>query len=164
MSDGRTDRRSLFANGVAALAAGSASALASSGHAGAADGRRMRPSRPEVITFDVYGTLSQWDQTLEAALREIFQGRAAPRATCRLRRTPATRRLLRLEAVGAFRSYRLILRDALRPAMATAGLTRAGADGGPRIERLRRVRPFPEVPSGPLGFGSKRQASADLQQ
>ncbi len=103
--------------------------------------------RPAAITFDVYGTLTQWDQALAAAMGDILNTHEHSEADVKLAASACNAEALRLEAIGAFRSYRAILLDALRPALATAGLAPTPADEEMLIHRLSRVPPFPEVPS-----------------
>ena len=81
-------------------------------------------------------------------MTEILRRRGRPDADVQVAANACNAEALRLEAVGAFRSYRVILREALRPAMATAGLTSIPADSDLLIERLSRVPPFPEAPGG----------------
>ncbi len=76
---------------------------------------------PTTITFDVYGTLVRWDETVQDAIRHVLAGRRAD-ADVALAADVFEAESRRLQTVGAFRSYRGILRDSLRPAFATAGI------------------------------------------
>ena len=139
------DRRALLLMAgmvtAAKQVAGSASSLAH------AKSRRTTTSmRPAAITFDVYGTLVEWDQSLAAVIKEILEGYGLRDAGIQTATNACNAEALRLEAIGPFRSYRLILREALKPAMATAGVTPTSADADLLIQRLSRVPPFPEVP------------------
>ena len=104
-------------------------------------------ARPSVVTFDVYGTLTRWDETVADAFVQVLasHGRADAEVGLACEVFEAASR--RLQAEGAFRSYRGILRDSLRPALATAGLTPTERDVAAVLGRLSRVPPFPEGPS-----------------
>lgn len=101
---------------------------------------------PSVITFDVYGTLAQWDETVRDALSTVFADRGRADSDLELACGAFEAESRRLQAAGAFRPYQDILRDSLRPALATAGLTPSKPDIATILGRLSRVPPFPEVP------------------
>ncbi len=103
-------------------------------------------SRPAAISFDVYGTLTRWDETVSDALRHLLtsRGRADFRVDPFVRIFEAESR--RLQAEGAFRSYRSILRDSLHLAFTTAGLAPTEEETREVLRRLSRVPPFPDAP------------------
>ncbi|WP_187278831.1 HAD family hydrolase [Methylobacterium sp. WL12] len=100
-----------------------------------------------VITFDVYGTLTQWDETVRDALGSILVARGRSGADVERVANAFEAESRRLQTVGAFRSYRSILRDSLRPALAVAAMEATAEDADVMIERLACVPSFPEVPS-----------------
>ena len=102
--------------------------------------------RPAAITFDVYGTLAQWDETAADALREVLTRHGRGDADLELASSVFEAQSRLLQAQGAFRSYRRILRDSLRPALAVAGLEPTPEDAETVLGRLARMPPFPDAP------------------
>ena len=103
-------------------------------------------ARPTTITFDVYGPLVQWDAPVRDAFRDVFARRGRAEADVALAADAFEAESRRLQAVGAFRSYRGILRDSIRPALATAGLMPGQEDADAILGRLARVTPFADAP------------------
>lgn len=100
-----------------------------------------------VVTFDFYGTLVQWHETLEAAARDILNrhGRAGAGAAALLRDFQEEGR--RLRDAPAYRPYRDILRDSLVFALERAGVAPREADADLLIERLSRIPAHADVPA-----------------
>jgi 2-haloacid dehalogenase len=99
-----------------------------------------------VVTFDFYGTLVQWHETLEAAARDILagRGRAAAGAGSLLRDFAIEGH--RLRDASTYRPYREILRASLAFAMDRAGLAPSEADAALLIERLSCIPAHADVP------------------
>lgn len=98
------------------------------------------------ITFDVYGTLARWDETVHEAIGGVLAARSRGDADIALAANAFEAESCRLQTVGAFRSYRSILRDSLEPAFATAGCKPTPEEAESILGRLSRVPPFPDVP------------------
>ena len=99
-----------------------------------------------VVTFDFYGTLVQWHETLEAAARDILsgRGRAAAGSGALLRDFSEEGR--RLRDAPTYRPYREVLRDSLFFALDGAGLAPSDADAALLIERLSCIPAHADVP------------------
>lgn len=104
----------------------------------------MTPAK--VVTFDVYGTLVQWDQAVEEGLRAILDGYGSSGTDVQLAANAFEAESRRLQTVGAFRSYREILRSSLRPALATAGVADTPQDGETMLAHLSRISAYADAP------------------
>jgi len=102
--------------------------------------------RPIAITFDVYGTLAQWDETVADALCQVLTQHGRGDADLGLVANAFEAESRRLQSQGAFRSYRSILRDSLRPALAVACLEPTAEDAEAVLGQLARVPPFVDAP------------------
>jgi 2-haloacid dehalogenase len=100
----------------------------------------------KVVTFDFYGTLVQWHETLESVARDILarQGRAAAGAGSLLHDFAVEGR--RLRDAPTYRPYREILRASLALALERAGLAPSEAEAATLIERLSCMPAHPDVP------------------
>lgn len=102
----------------------------------------MSTSWPRAITFDCYGTLVQWPETLKACFRALLPAGADVDAFHRAFAAEHSAR-----RAGPFRPYGAILREALAAALASGGFP-APADAGERLlEAIRNIPPYPEVPA-----------------
>lgn len=99
------------------------------------------------ITFDFYGTLVQWHETLEAAFGEILRrhGRPAEQAAGLAHGFHAEGR--RLRDTPPWKAYRDVLRDSLVFTMKQAGLAASDTDIDGLIARLSCIPPHADVPS-----------------
>ena len=100
-----------------------------------------------MITFDVYGTLVQWDEALTRALGEILAAHNRPAEDIKQVFNVFGAESSRLQADGPFRSFAEILRDSLAPAAATVGVRTGERDETSLLATLRKVPPHAEVPS-----------------
>ncbi|MDC6166976.1 haloacid dehalogenase type II [Paucibacter sp. XJ19-41] len=102
-------------------------------------------SRPRWLTFDCYGTLIQWDEGLQAAVRELLARKQAGHIE------PATlievydRHEHALEQTPPHRSFREVAGQGLRLALQELGLPVDDGDIRVLTERISRMPPFPEV-------------------
>lgn len=101
--------------------------------------------KPHWLTFDCYGTLIQWDEGLQAAVRELLRAKRA------VDLDPAT--LIQvydqhehaLEQTPPHRSFRTVAGEALRIALQQLGLPVEPGDIEVLTGRIARMPPFPEV-------------------
>jgi 2-haloacid dehalogenase len=102
-------------------------------------------SRPRWLTFDCYGTLIQWDEGLQAAVRELLARKGAGHIE------PATlievydRHEHALEQTPPHRSFREVAGEGLQLALQELGLPVDDGDIHVLTERISRMPPFPEV-------------------
>ena len=102
-------------------------------------------ARPSWLTFDCYGTLVQWDETLSAALERILTAHGVadrlPDLVAAYERQEAA-----LEAERPHRRFRDVTRTALLRALEDLGLAGGSPDADALVEAISAVPPFPEVP------------------
>ncbi|MDH3284271.1 MAG: HAD family hydrolase [Acidobacteriota bacterium] len=100
----------------------------------------------QVVSFDCYGTLIDWERGLADALRAALPGADDDH----LRRVVEARGRLEWALLGElteFRPYREILAETVRAAAGEVG-TPIGADGASRVaSSIGSWPPFPEVPA-----------------
>ncbi len=102
-------------------------------------------SRPQWLTFDCYGTLIQWDEGLQAAVRDILQAKQCDDVD------PATliavydRHEHAFEQTPPHRSFRQVAGHGLRLALEELGLPGDERDAGVLTGRISAMPPFPEV-------------------
>jgi 2-haloacid dehalogenase len=105
-------------------------------------------SRPRWLTFDCYGTLIQWDEGLQAAVREILRTKQAARAN-----PVESARLIEvydrhehaLEQTPPHRTFREVAGEGLRLALEELGLLADAGDVEVLTSRIAAMPPFPEV-------------------
>ena len=95
---------------------------------------------PTVVTFDCYGTLVQWPETLRACF-ESFLPDGADAAAFHRDFGELHTQLRR----GTYRSYTELLRQALAGTMNTWGCSNIAAAQGGLLRRIRAVPPYPDV-------------------
>ncbi|MCJ2067053.1 haloacid dehalogenase type II [Methylobacterium sp. J-088] len=105
---------------------------------------------PKVITFDCYGTLVRWHDTVRSAARAILAGRVVE--TDAQDRSAALADRLRGAAVERqqrppFCDYKSVLRSALSEALSGFGLSARSEDEDTLLAILSRIEPHPEVPT-----------------
>ena len=100
-----------------------------------------------VITFDFYGTLVQWHETLQAAFIEILRRHGRPDSEASILAHGFQEEGRRLRDTPPWKPYRQVLRDSVIFAMAQAGLTAGAADTDGVIDRLSRIPAHPDVPA-----------------
>ena len=101
----------------------------------------MSPAWPRVVTFDCYGTLVQWPETLKGCFRALLPPGADVDA---FHRAFAAEHAARRG--GAFRRYSEILREALSVALRSGGFPEPGGAGEHLLRAIGDIPPYPEVP------------------
>jgi 2-haloacid dehalogenase len=101
--------------------------------------------RPTWLTFDCYGTLIQWDEGLQAAVREILRTKRGSDIDPAKLVEVYDRHEHALEQTPPHRSFRQVAGDALRFALEELGLPGSEDDAGVLTRRISAMPPFPEV-------------------
>lgn len=114
-----------------------------------------------VITFDFYGTLVQWHETLQAAFIEILRRHGRPDSDVSILAHGFHEEGRRQRDTPPWKPYRQVLRDSVIFATAQAGLTAGAADIDRVIERLSRIPAHPDVPAA-LAILKKRYRLAAI--
>jgi len=104
-------------------------------------------TRPQWLTFDCYGTLIQWDEGLQAAVKKILD--AYPGSALR----PTAAQFLHeydehehhLERTPPYQNFASVTRESLRLTMAHFGLPYRPEDAETLTSSISRMPPFPEV-------------------
>lgn len=102
-------------------------------------------SRPRWLTFDCYGTLIQWDEGLQAAVRELLARKQAGHIEPARLIEVYDRHEHALEQTPPHRSFREVAGQGLRLALQELGLPVDDSDIRVLTERISRMPPFPEV-------------------
>lgn len=102
-------------------------------------------SRPRWLTFDCYGTLIQWDEGLQAAVRELLAHKQASHIEPASLIEVYDRHEHALEQTPPHRSFREVAGQGLRLALQELGLPVDDTDIRVLTERISRMPPFPEV-------------------
>jgi len=108
-------------------------------------------ARPRWLTFDCYGTLIQWDEGLQAAVREILQSKRGHDVDPAKLLAVYDRHEHALEQTPPYRTFREVAGTALRIALAEFGLPgdesdeRDERDIRTLTDRISAMPPFPEV-------------------
>jgi len=97
---------------------------------------------PHVITFDCYGTLVQWPETLRACFRRLLPEGSDIGAFHRTFMDVHAR----LRA-GAYRPYTQLLQQALREAMTQWGVRYTPHAPETLLAMVRAIPPYPDVPA-----------------
>lgn len=103
----------------------------------------LDPARVEILTFDCYGTLIDWETGLRAAIGELAADHSLSADVEPL--------LVEWEAIqfeliaGPYRRYRDVLRDSLARTFAGRGVTLTPRESNLLGERLANWRPFDDV-------------------
>jgi 2-haloacid dehalogenase len=105
---------------------------------------------PKVITFDCYGTLVRWHETMREAVRAILHQRVAVDASKhlasaiadRLRKIAGERQQQR-----PFQGYESVLQASLAQAFSEVGYEATAADFDTLRATLNEIAPHPEVPA-----------------
>jgi 2-haloacid dehalogenase len=100
-----------------------------------------------VITFDFYGTLVQWHETLQASFVEILHRHGRPDSQVATLAHAFHEEGRRLRDTPPWKSYRQVLGDSVIFAMARADLTATAADIDGLIARLSLIPAHPDVPA-----------------
>lgn len=104
------------------------------------------PAPPDVVTFDCFGTLVEWDAVLLPAIATVLQrhGRADIAGETVL---AAFHRLsFSAQDRPPYRPYAEIVRTCFGEAFGVAGVAAASAECDAMVEALRQARPHPDVP------------------
>lgn len=114
----------------------------------------------QVVTFDFYGTLVQWHETLEAAARDILDrhGRPSTQAASLIHDFHTEGR--RLRDAPEWRPYHDVLLDSLAFAMDRAGLTATAGDTASLIKHLSAIPAHPDVPAALVELKKKYRLAA----
>ena len=95
---------------------------------------------PRVVTFDCYGTLVQWPETL----RSVFASLLPPHGDAAAFHQDFAAHHLQLKG-GPYRPYSEVLRLALAAAMAQWGLSDPARAQELLLREIRAIAPYPEV-------------------
>lgn len=101
--------------------------------------------RPQWLTFDCYGTLIQWDEGLQAAVRDLLARKGAASTPPGELIAVYDRHEHALEQTPPHRSFREVSAEGLRRALAELGLPAAPGDAELLTGRIGAMPPFPEV-------------------
>ncbi len=102
-------------------------------------------ARPRWLTFDCYGTLIQWDEGLQAAVREILQTKTGHNVDSAKLIEVYDRHEHALEQTAPHRSFREVAGAGLRLALTELGLESNQEDVRTLTDRISAMPPFPEV-------------------
>jgi 2-haloalkanoic acid dehalogenase type II len=100
-----------------------------------------------VITFDFYGTLVQWHETLEIAFREMLVRRGLPASGTAALFSDFAAEGRRLRDTPPSTPYRQVLSDSVAFALERAGLAVEAADTDGLIARVSCIPVHPDVPA-----------------
>lgn len=98
--------------------------------------------RPTVVTFDCYGTLVRWDETIRAYFRSILPAGVDAED---FRRAFITAHTPLCD--GPYRPYNEVLRQSLAGALERCGLPPDPTGGDGLLAAIREVPPYPDVPA-----------------
>lgn len=101
--------------------------------------------RPLWLTFDCYGTLIQWDEGLQDAVRELLARKGAAGTPPEALIAVYDRHEHALEQTVPHRSFREVSGEALQRTLAELGLPESPGDAGLLAGRIGTMPPFPEV-------------------
>jgi 2-haloacid dehalogenase len=101
--------------------------------------------RPSWLTFDCYGTLIQWDEGLQAAVREILRSKDAQSIEPARLIEVYDRHEHALEQTPPHRTFREVAGRGLRLALEELGLPSSADDARVLTSRISAMPPFPEV-------------------
>ncbi|MFM0196702.1 haloacid dehalogenase type II [Paraburkholderia strydomiana] len=102
-------------------------------------------ARPRWLTFDCYGTLIQWDEGLQAAVREILETKHGHDVDPARLIAVYDRHEHRLEQTAPHRSFREVAGAGLHLALTELGLPADERDVRTLTDRISAMPPFPEV-------------------
>lgn len=114
-----------------------------------------------VITFDFYGTLVQWHETLQIAFVEILRRHGRPDSEAAILAHGFQEEGKRLRDTPPWKPYRQVLRDSVIFAMAKVGLVASPTDTDGVIARLSRIPAHPDTPAA-LALLKKRYRLAAI--
>jgi 2-haloacid dehalogenase len=110
-------------------------------------------NRIELMSFDCYGTLIDWERGIIAALRSILQAHG---------KSLDDRAILKLfgeiehpEQEGAFKTYRQVLQNVVRRFSERLGFTASDADIRALPDSLANWRPFPDTVQALTRLGAR---------
>jgi 2-haloacid dehalogenase len=101
--------------------------------------------RPRWLTFDCYGTLIQWDEGLQSAVRRILRSKGQGDLDPERLIGVYDRHEHALEQEPPHRSFREVAGEGLRRALLELGLPSAPEDGRVLTDSIGAMPPFPEV-------------------
>lgn len=104
-----------------------------------------RTQRPQWLTFDCYGTLIQWDEGLQGAIRDILRNKPGVEVDPSHLIGFYDRHEHNLEQTPPMRSFRQISGLSLEAALAQVGLTCTAQDRQRLTDSISSMPPFPEV-------------------
>ncbi|GAA0764818.1 haloacid dehalogenase type II [Ideonella azotifigens] len=102
-------------------------------------------SRPRWLTFDCYGTLIQWDEGLQAAVRELLAAKQADHVSPERLIQVYDHHEHALEQTPPHRSFREVAGQGLQMALRELGLPVGDGDMASLAKRISAMPPFPEV-------------------
>jgi 2-haloacid dehalogenase len=100
-----------------------------------------------VITFDFYGTLVQWHETLEIAFREMLARRGLPASGTVALLGDFAAEGRRLRDTPPWKPYREVLRDSVAFALKRAGVAAQDVDSEGLIAHVSCIPVHPDVPA-----------------
>ena len=103
----------------------------------------MKISDFDTLTFDCYGTLIQWDEGLQAAVRKILSGKQTEAIDPARFISIYDRHEHALEQSSPHRSFRSVSADALRLALDEPGLQSDADDARTLADSISAMPPFP---------------------
>lgn len=115
----------------------------------------------QVITFDFYGTLVQWHETLEIAFGEMLVRRGLPASGTASLLGDFAAEGRRLRDTPPWKPYREVLRDSVVFALERAGFAAQDVDGEGLIAHVSCIPAHPDVP-GALAELKKRYRLAAI--
>lgn len=98
--------------------------------------------RPQWLTFDCYGTLIQWDEGLQAAVRKILSAKQTEAVNPARFIGIYDRHEHALEQTSPHRSFRSVTADALRLALNELGLQSDANDARVLTDSISAMPPF----------------------
>ena len=113
----------------------------------AAAAKSLSGARPDWLTFDCYGTLTQWDEGVLAAVTAILARHGAGDRDARAVIAAHDAHEHRLEQTPPHRSFREVSAAALAATLGGMGLACEPADAAILTEGISAMPPFPEVPA-----------------
>jgi len=107
---------------------------------------------PKIVTFDCYGTLTQWHKALEEALRKILVKHAGDSSSVTDAQVNEAVQRFRTFAVdlqgqSPYRDYKTVLRTTLTEVLARQGHSHDSDDAETLLSYMRDIPPHPEVPA-----------------
>ena len=121
-------------------------------------------SRPKWLTFDCYGTLTQWDEGLLAAVNAILAKQTTTSVDADTLIEVYDKYEHELEQTPPHRSFRDVAGTGLEMAMKELGLTYEPSDIEILTSGISKMPPFPEVQSALADLKTRKTRHHYIQQ